>query len=74
MTLCLGLITPGRFRKLTSGSAAMLLARVYPTFALAEGIHLPALRVDRRTVDDVAGAVALPRVPGADVADGWDDL
>src|SRR5271166_3512927 len=48
--------------------------RVYPTFALAERIHLPALRMDRRAVDDVAGAVALPGVPGADVADGWDGL
>src|SRR5271166_6789284 len=30
--------------------------------------------MDRRAVDDVAGAVALPGVPGADVADGWDGL
>jgi transposase-like protein len=40
------------------------LPRVYPAFALAERFHLPALRVDRRSVGDVAGAVALPRVPG----------
>jgi hypothetical protein len=31
--------------------------------------------MDRRAVDDVvAGAVALPRVPGADIADRWDGL
>ena len=35
---------------------------------------MPALWVDRRAVGDVAGAVALPWLPAADVDDGRDDL
>src|SRR5689334_19117772 len=30
--------------------------------------------MDRRAVDDVAGTAALPRLPGTNLADGWDDL
>src|SRR4051812_25793998 len=41
---------------------------------MAGRVHMPALRVDRRAVGDVAAAVALPWLPGADVADGRDDL
>src|SRR5450759_3931790 len=50
------------------------MTRIYPAPALAGRVHMPALRVDRRAVGDVAGAVALPWLPGADVADGRDDL
>jgi hypothetical protein len=49
-------------------------AKIYPSPALAKRIHLPALRVDRRAVGDVAEAVALPWLPGADVVDGRNDL
>src|ERR1019366_6382221 len=36
------------------------MPRIYPAPALAGRVHMPALRVDRRAVGDVAGAVALP--------------
>ena len=50
------------------------MSGLYTAPALASWVHMPALRVVRRALGDVAGAVALPSLPRADVADRWDDL
>src|SRR5664279_3199381 len=50
------------------------MPRIYPALALAGRLHMPALRVDRQAVGDVARVAALPWLPGADVADGRDNV